>query len=335
MVKISIILPITSKEGGIVNCLRSILNQSFQEFELILINTGASKKIIKEAHEFKKKDNRIKFLNETISDIPSAKNAGIVHAQGDYIGFIDIHDMMHSNMLEILYSEMLLNKADISICDFKPIEEGVYLSHESEVLKNKVAIHEAKILNNQEALRYLYSTDRTFTMNWNKLYKKELIAQYPFPKDTLDEEEFTAHQLLFQSTTVVYIKADLYFYVIVPGRKGSITPITMTKQMFKKMKALYERVNLFHSNNLPELEKLALRHFSEHFFWYYIESQKALPDASRERKEIFKLFKKLYPKIIMNKSENIKKKIVYSVFIVSPNLYNQLTVNLERRKEGA
>lgn len=335
MIKISMILPLTPKEEGIEDCLRSILNQSFTEFELILISAGASKDILKEAYAFKNDDKRIKFLDEEFSDVSSAKNAGIIHAEGNYIGFIDVHDMIHMNMLEILYTEIISNKADISICDFKPIEEGTYLSHESDLLRNKADYHEVKILNNHQALYYLYSTDRTFTMNWNKLYKKELIAQFPFPKDTLDEEEFTAHHLLFQSTTVVYVKTDLYFYVIAPGRKGSITPIPMTKQMFKKMDALNERVEIFHLNNLTELEKLALRHFTEHFFWYYIESKKVLPDANRERKKIFKLFKKLYPKIIMNKSENMKKKIVYSVFRVSPNLHTRLTDNLERRKEGA
>lgn len=335
MVKISLILPLTPKEDSIEACLHSILNQSFKEFELILINAGAPKEIMEEASIFKNKDERIRILSETFNDVSSAKNAGMNHADGEFIGFADCHDMLHVNMLEILFTEINIHRADISVCDFKPIEEGVNISNESEILRNKAKTYEVENLDNHEALKYLYLTDRTFTMNWNKLYRKELITRFPFPENTLDDEEFTAHHLLFQSKKIVYVKSELYFYIITTGRKGSITPIPMTKQMFKKMKALHERVNLFHSNNLIELERLALNHFTEHFFWYYIESKKLLPDASRERREIFKLFKKLYPKIIMNRSDSVKRKIVYSVFRMSPNLHNHLTVNFERRKEGA
>ena len=104
MPKISIIVPIYNVEKYLDKCIKSILNQSFEDFELILVNDGSTDSCGVICDKYKKLDGRITVIHKANGGLSSARNAGIDIARGEYIGFVDSDDYIHEKMYEILYN---------------------------------------------------------------------------------------------------------------------------------------------------------------------------------------------------------------------------------------
>lgn len=116
MPKISIIVPIYNVEKYIEKCIQSILNQTFSDFELILVNDGSTDSCGEICDKYKKLDDRIIVIHKVNGGLSSARNAGIDIARGEYIGFIDSDDYIHEKMYEILYNNAITYNSDIVIC---------------------------------------------------------------------------------------------------------------------------------------------------------------------------------------------------------------------------
>jgi|SRR5690625_197918 len=323
MPSISIIVPIFNQEDNIRLCIDSVLNQSLTDFELILINNGSTDGSGEICQEYSEFDNRIIILNRDNNHLGATRNEGISLSKGDYIVFIDCEDFIHKEMLQVLYEQIIQHEADIALCDFEPIEEGEYINEK----RSEEPLSDFKVTTTKgvHALHGLYDVDRLYSVPWSKMYRKKIFNHIRYPDRFIDEDEFIAHELLYQSTKVVYVQEPLYYYVICVGRKGSETPIRMTVEKFAKMSALYKRSEYFREKRLKKLEERALLHFIDHFFWYYLTSQKELPEAIKERKQIKILYNKLFFRIIGHSQINIKRKLIYSIFRFSPNIHKLLT----------
>ncbi|SDQ09766.1 glycosyltransferase family 2 protein [Virgibacillus salinus] len=316
MPKVSIIALIYNLEAYIPLCINSVLDQSFKDFELILINDGSTDNSGCICEEYAKKDERIMVVHKSNDGIAAARNTGIAHATGDYITFIDCDDYFHEQMVEILYKHITSNNADIAMCDYLPTEEG-----QEEKRKNVILDYSVTTNTHIQALNGLYEKTHTYVVPWNKLYKKGLFKDVKYPSGYLYDDEFTAHRLLYETNKIVYVHAPLYFYVI---RNGSTTHSPMTAKKFDKIIALHDRADFFREKNLHNLEEKALLDFTEYFFWYYLQSQIELPQAHDKRAEIKSIYNKLFLRIVRNPLTNKKKKIVFSVFRLSPDIHRLL-----------
>ncbi len=116
--KISIVVPIYNAEKYLDRCIQSILNQSYKDLEIILIDDGSTDSSNKICNNYQKRDNRIKFISQKNEGVSAARNRGISEATGEFIGFVDSDDYIQPNMYETLYG--LINKynCDISICGY-------------------------------------------------------------------------------------------------------------------------------------------------------------------------------------------------------------------------
>jgi len=330
MSKISIIAPIFNQEVNMRTCIESVLSQTLTDFELILINNGSSDNSGIICDEYSRKDNRIVVLHRDNYDLGAARNDGISFSSGEYIVFIDCDDFIHIEMLKVLYDQIILCEADIALCDFQPIEEGEVRNENRR--KDPLSDYTVTTTSGIQALHGLYDTDRLFSIPWSKMYRKKLFNNIKYPVNHVDEDEFIAHKLLYQAAKVVYIHEPLYYYVICVGRKGSETPIPMTVEKFDKVTALYERAIFFKEKKLRDLEERALLHFLEHFFWYYLQSQKELPKAHKERKQIRRLYNRLFFRIVSNSKVNVKRKIIYLTFRISPYIHKLLIEYLGNKR---
>ncbi len=116
---ISIIVPVFNSEKYISRCINSILEQTYGNFELIIINDGSKDKSLKICEEYQKKDRRIKVFNQENKGQAFARNVGLDNAKGEYISFIDSDDYVHSRFLEYLYNALISSDSDISMCYHK------------------------------------------------------------------------------------------------------------------------------------------------------------------------------------------------------------------------
>jgi len=115
---ISIIVPIYNVEIYLEKCLNSIINQTYKNIEILLINDGSSDNSLRICKKYQKKDKRIVLINKKNGGLSSARNAGIDKASGNYLLFIDSDDYIEIDMIEKLYNNIKSNNADISICNF-------------------------------------------------------------------------------------------------------------------------------------------------------------------------------------------------------------------------
>ena len=115
---ISIIVPIYNVGKYLPKCIESILNQTFKNFELILVNDGSTDNSGVVCDDYEKKDTRIKIIHKSNGGVSSARNAGLYVAKGEYIGFVDPDDYIDKNMYEKLYRLCIDNNSDIAICRF-------------------------------------------------------------------------------------------------------------------------------------------------------------------------------------------------------------------------
>ena len=118
MNKVSIIIPVYNVQKYLRKCLDSIVNQTFKNIEIIIINDGSSDNSLNICKEYSKKDKRINIINKHNEGVSKARNTGLLYATGEYISFIDSDDWVEQNMIEELYNSITSNKADLCICNF-------------------------------------------------------------------------------------------------------------------------------------------------------------------------------------------------------------------------
>ena len=203
---ISIIVPIYKVEKYLDRCINSILNQTFKDFELILVDDGSPDRCGDICEEYAKKDKRIKVIHKENGGLSDARNAGLDIAKGEFVGFVDSDDFIHKDMYMILYDTLVKSKSDISQCKFK------YFSKENELNKNIINDGKYKIYNNIDAIEEIMDNKNLNANVWNKLYKRELFREIRFPKGKIHEDEFVTYKVFYRAKTISYVNKELYYY---------------------------------------------------------------------------------------------------------------------------
>ncbi|WP_226038117.1 glycosyltransferase family 2 protein [Aquibacillus saliphilus] len=312
--KISIIVPVYNVEKYLGKCVNSILKQSYQNFELILVDDGSQDNCGMICDRLAKNDKRIKVIHKSNGGLSSARNAGLKFATGKYISFIDSDDYIHPNMYEILYNYLQKYCSDIVICDFVRVLENVKHPYEKINVDQNVRNY-----SNIEALENIYtSLGTTFIVSWNKLYKRHLFFNLKFEEGRIHEDEFIAHKILYKSSKITYVQCELYYYV---QREDGIinSPFNI-----KKIDAIYanlDRINFLNSINQIQLRRKAEFNFILLFFQLYFKVKKECDKPNYELKILRKKFRGILLFLIKNPYFKSKEKLMWIIFIIHPNLY--------------
>ena len=216
---LSIIIPAFNIEQYISRCLDSLINQSYKNIEIIVVNDGSTDSTGDIIDSYVKKDNRIKVIHKKNEGVSIARNTGIHLAKGDYIGFVDGDDTVDDEMFETLIQNAINYNTDISHCGYKmvfPSRTDYYYNTGDIVIQD-----------NQEGLKDLLKADRVEPGLWNKIYKSSLFEDIRLNENIKYNEDLLANFYLFKKAkkSVFYDKC-LYNYMI---RKGSAA----TKQISK------------------------------------------------------------------------------------------------------
>lgn len=210
MDKISIIVPVYNVKEYLCECLDSIVNQTYKNIEIIIIDDGSTDGSEVICDEYKKKDKRIKVVHQKNKGLSVARNKGIELSTGKYISFIDSDDVIDSKMVEILYREIIKNDCDMVICGFKTF------FHDYIESKDK---YQVQLINRNDFFKELMINKKITNHACNKLYKKELFKNVEFVVGKKFEDIGTTYKLGFNLNLVCYLNIDLYGYRI---RDGSI-----------------------------------------------------------------------------------------------------------------
>lgn len=203
---ISVIIPFYNVEAYASKCIESVINQTYTNLEIILVDDGSPDNCGKIIDEYAKKDKRIKVIHKKNGGLSDARNKGIQVATGKFIGFVDSDDYIKEDMYEYLYNLIINNDADISIIDIIEFYEDKEIT-EKEV-KEKV-----KVFNNYESLRELLSISKLESHAVTKLYKKELFDGIRYPINKKMEDVGTTYKLLDKSNKIVVSNVPKYYYL--------------------------------------------------------------------------------------------------------------------------
>ena len=320
MSEISIIVPVYNVEKYLENCIESILNQTFKDFELILVDDGSTDNSGKICDIYEKKDSRIKVIHKNNGGLSSARNAGIDIAGSKYIGFVDSDDSIHPKMYEILYDLQQIYDVDISMCSFKKIYENIDVRNK---YVEKLQITE---MDNIKAINNLYNSDIRLDLivAWNKLYKKELFNNIRFELGRLHEDEFIIHKILYKSKRLVHINRELYYYL---QREGSIMSNISLNSRIDYILAISDRMKFLDYIKLYDACKYTYKTYIKEFFEVYNNAEKDGVD------EVLKILRQDFIsniKILFKlKDEGIKAKILWGVLCINPKIYKAYRIYKE------
>ncbi|HEY8889937.1 MAG TPA: glycosyltransferase [Clostridium sp.] len=314
---ISIIVPIYKVENYIRNCVDSILNQTYKNLEVILVDDGSPDNCGSICEEYSLKDNRIKTIHKKNGGLSSARNAGLDIARGEYIGFIDSDDWIESDMYDSLYNALIEYNADISVC-------GRYIVKENRITTISDS-EKAQIFTRREALAELvldeYSGMKNFA--WDKLYKKELFENIRYPEGKYFEDIFTTYKLFSKSTKIVDIKSPKYYYLM---REDSICGTNDASKRYDYYKANIECLE--HIKKLePQLSEMCDKQLFNRI--QFCLNDILLLDYKKNEytvqiDEILKKLKENNLNLKNSKEMGLKQKLSLMFISKNPNLYSSI-----------
>ena len=216
---LSIIVPIYNVEQYLDRCIQSILNQTYQNLEIILVDDGATDCSGAIADSYAAKDKRIKVFHKENGGLSDARNYGLEHVTGDYILFIDSDDFIVNIMCERLITVASSNNADIVSCNYY-----IYRGDDDISIHTMSVQDDKRTFTGMDMLRYYLLKTEPFDLNvvWNKIFKLDLfngVVPVRFPKGRVQEDNFTIFMLFLNANSIVTVNEPLYYYV---QRAGSI-----------------------------------------------------------------------------------------------------------------
>ena len=244
---VTIVVPVYKVEKYIDKCINSILNQTYKNLEIILVDDGSPDDCGKICDRYAKLDTRINVIHKENGGLSDARNAGIDAAKGKFISFIDSDDYIEPEYIEILYRAIKKDETDIAISSHKVI-------YESGAILEK-ATGEENILTPKETLKRILYDEGIDLSAWAKLYKLELFKEVKFLKGRLFEDAATTYKLIDKSKKISIISVSTYNYIM---RSSSITNNEFSVGKMDLITSTEEMCN-YVKNKYPDLKKACER----------------------------------------------------------------------------
>lgn len=206
MCQISVVVPVYNAERYIEKCIRSILEQTFSDTEVIIVNDGSQDRSI-DIIQNMFQDTRIKIVNKENAGLPQARKTGFENSTGRYIVFIDADDWIENNMLQLLYEKIESTHADFVCCGVLFDDDNGACIEEWKIGKETAYDRESAILN-------LHNSCGVYQFMWNKIFNREVISNRDFPTGHFVGEDYcTLIPIIERATNIIQIPENTYHYV--------------------------------------------------------------------------------------------------------------------------
>lgn len=320
---ISIIVPVYNVEQYLEKCVNSIVNQTYKNLEIILVDDGATDSSGKLCDELAKIDNRIKVYHKENGGLSDARNYGVERATGDYIGFVDSDDYIDAEMYEKLYEAIKKENVDVAECNLKIIYP------EREELFTEQNYY--NVCTKQEYLEEYLKIEKIFGSVWTKLISKKIAKELLFPKGKLYEDTYYAYDLINVANSFVLIDSPSYNYLM---RENSITNSKFNPRIFD----LIEIVEKFHKmtyKNYPDLKEAA--DCRKMYAYFSVLNSILLEDEFKNNlyyARIINYFKENYKAILKNKYINRNRKLSVILIKLNIGLYRKVLMKYKKNIAG-
>lgn len=304
---ISVIIPVYNVEKYLERCVKSVINQTYKNLEIILVDDGAKDNSGIMCDELAKLDDRIIVIHKQNGGLSDARNHGLNIAKGEYIGFVDSDDYIAEDMFETLYNTIMENEADISIVSFY------------EMYNNKlIGVRDSgklEIMNKLEAMKELLIDTKIQSYAWNKLFKRELFNDLKFPTGKNFEDIATTLLLFEKCEKVALLEKPKYYYL---RRDDSIVGVRNSKTYTDYLEVILDKY-LYLKDKYPEIELYNAYNYIINMIWVYtIIVTFGLDDVYKEFEKRYELFEELvkkYENEVVSLLDNYNKAVLYMMLV--------------------
>lgn len=311
--KISVIIPIYKVEAYLKECLDSVINQTYKNLEIILVDDGSPDNSGKMCDEYAQKDSRIKVIHKENGGLSSARNAGLDIATGEYVCFIDSDDVIDERYIEILHSMCAQNNVDVAVCDIKRF---------TDVIEKEDATNEIKLIDSKElqSKMYVHGEATQVVIVCNKLYKRYIYENLRFPVGKIHEDEFTTYKALYSSKTAIAISnLKLYYYRCNPN---GIMGNKYTIKRLDYLEALEQRMKFYSGRNEKMLYEKTLAKYSLRLRSSYVKVYLYIEENKQQVLDgIWEKANKIISEVLKCKEIKLNDKMDMLTFKMFPKMY--------------
>ena len=235
---ISVIVPVYKVQEYLNQCVSSIVNQTYQNLEIILVDDGSPDHCPAMCDEWAEKDPRILVIHKENGGLSDARNAGLDVASGEYIAFVDSDDWIAPDMYERLYQRLTEDHSDMAAC-------GVEMVWEAGTGSRMLTRPGSRVLEREEAMRAIIEESWLKQPVWYKLYKTALVRDIPFPIGKCHEDVFWSYQAVGAANRVSVFDSPCYFY---RQRSNSIMGVGYSLKRLDALEARAKRFQYIQAN---------------------------------------------------------------------------------------
>lgn len=227
---VSIVVPVYNVKDYLGKCLESLMGQSYERIEIIVVDDGSTDGSGEICDEFARDDERVKVFHKRNGGLSSARNYGIKKAKGDYICLVDSDDLVNKDFVARMVEAAEQEDADVAVCGYND------------------AVPERRVVSGEEAtVRLLTMQENMEIIAWNKMYRLNLFDDVSYPEGENYEDTLTTYKLLSKAGRAAYVPESLYVY---RERVGSIMKEGKKEEkLTARERAAREATEYFKGNN--------------------------------------------------------------------------------------
>lgn len=320
---ITIIIPVYNVENFLDECIKNIVNQTYKNLEIIIINDGSTDKSLEIMNSYKEKDKRIKIISKKNEGVSCARNEGIKYINGEFVIFIDSDDYLEKNMLEKLYFYANNFEADMVICNYNMVKDN-------NIVRRKNEFNYNGILDKEEFFKKIFMPQYFSGYLWNKLIRSDIIIKNSilFEKDIHMMEDLLFVIKIAELSEKIYWNNNLKLYNYIQRSNGAMRK----NYNMKTVTALkvYEQI-------IPYVEKYNksyINFYKYNYLFCAMKSKKVLKDNnklnSEEKKYIKIIRKKCFWGAMYCKQRSMQAKIKLAILCISPKIYEKILEKIKK-----
>jgi glycosyltransferase involved in cell wall biosynthesis len=308
---VSIIIPVYKVEQYLRNCVESVINQTYTNWEMILVDDGSPDHCGEICDEYAAKDSRIRVIHKANGGLSSARNVALdLPPSGEFVTFLDSDDFWNHEYLETLMDLQQKYYADLVQCDFDRGSASVFPQKKETV--------NIDVLDNHE----IFLSEKSNIVMWGKLYKTSLFDGIRMPVGLYNEDDWTTWKLYYRAKTIVVTSQPLYYYTINPnstmGHLGK-------KPDLRYINAYNERIGFFIGTGEKDLEHCSRLQLCKSLLLTYHHGKLSIEERNLVKAKFDESWKEL------RESPNIRTfyKVLFTAFHYMPLLTSRMVSKLK------
>ena len=302
---VSVIINVYNREKFIGKCLESVINQTYKNLEILIINDGSTDNTLKICESYK--DDRIRIISTENKGLSESRNIGIENAKGDYLYFVDSDDYIKEDVIEYLYN--LCKKYDVDFSTCLPLTIYDYNFKEEEIKED------IRIIDSKEMLKKVFLGENNAVTIWNKLMKKHLFDGVRFEDRIINDMRVT-HKVVINAGKIAYSNQKKYYYL---KHKNAIT-VSDSGRVDRSIDLFYAVVDRYNyvKNIYPDFLENDVGLLRYILKLYLVEDEEMTEFLKKNNAR--KYFDDLFSCKMIFSSISLKLKIFFILFKINPKL---------------